>query len=333
MKKHLLPSILVLCMFCMIVFSACGTSKGTEDSAEGCDINIAALKGPTAIGLVKLFSDSDAGETNNTYHYEIYGAADEISAGIVKGEIDVAAVPCNLASVLYQKTEGAIQIAAINTLGVLYILTKGEEVSSVADLAGKTIYTTGQGTTPEYTLRYLLSESGIDPDKDVTIEFYSEASEVVSAVSEMDSAVLMLPQPYVTVAMNSDDQISVALDVTEEWEKLDGGSDSTVVTGVVIARTEFIEAHPEQFSEFLSAYQASAAYANENVEETADLVESFDIFKAAIAVKAIPECNITFITGEEMQTKVLAYLQVLYDADPTSVGGTLPDDAAFYLND
>lgn len=325
MKKKLLSLLLALTLAAS--FTACG--RGASDAGnKGCDINIASLKGPTSIGLVKLFDDSDNGQTVNKYNYSIHGTADEISTGLIKGDFDAAAVPCNLASVLYNKSKGEIVIAGINTLGVLYILEKGEEIKSVADLKGKTIYATGQGTTPEYTLRYLLSSNGLDPDKDVTIEFRSEASEVVSAVSQMESAVMMLPQPYVTIALNSDENIRVALDVTGEWEKND--KNSTVVTGVIVARKSFIDEHPKEFDAFLSEYRSSAAYANDNVSDTAALLEKFDIFKAAIAQKAIPQCNVTFITGSEMQTKVLSYLSVLFDANPASVGGKLPDENIFY---
>lgn len=325
MQKKFLSLLLALTLAAS--FTACGRGSSSAGNV-GCDINIASLKGPTSIGLVKLFDDSDNGQTSNKYNYSIHGTADEISTGLIKGDFDAAAVPCNLASVLYNKSKGEIVIAGINTLGVLYILEKGEEIKSVADLKGKTIYATGQGTTPEYTLRYLLSSNGLDPDKDVTIEFRSEASEVVSAVSQMESAIMMLPQPYVTIAQNSDENIRVALDVTKEWEKND--KDSTVVTGVVVARKAFIDEHPKEFEAFLSEYKASASYANDNVDDTAALLEKFDIFKAAVAKKAIPQCNVTFITGSEMQTKVLSYLSVLFDANPASVGGSLPDENLFY---
>lgn len=325
MQKKFLSLLLALTLAAS--FTACGRGSSSAGNV-GCDINIASLKGPTSIGLVKLFDDSDNGQTSNKYNYSIHGTADEISTGLIKGDFDAAAVPCNLASVLYNKSKGEIVIAGINTLGVLYILEKGEEIKSVADLKGKTIYATGQGTTPEYTLRYLLSSNGLDPDKDVTIEFRSEASEVVSAVSQMESAIMMLPQPYVTIAQNSDENIRVALDVTKEWEKND--KNSTVVTGVVVARKAFIDEHPKEFEAFLSEYKASALYANDNVDDTAALLEKFDIFKAAVAKKAIPQCNVTFITGSEMQTKVLSYLSVLFDANPASVGGSLPDENLFY---
>lgn len=307
----------------------------TESTAEetqpvAADINIAVMTGPTAIGLVKVMKDNEDGAAANNYNFQVFGEATEISTGLIKGELDVACVPCNLASVLYNKTEGGIVVAGINTLGVLYIVETGNSIQSVSDLAGKTIYTTGQGTTPEYTLRYILSGNGIDPDNDVDIEFKSEAAEVVAALSENPESIAMLPQPYVTVAMNNNEQLHIALDITEEWEKLD--STSTVVTGVVVARKEWVDAHTDAFNAFLDEYPASAAYTNDNVDDAASLIEAFGIFKAAIAKKAIPYCNVTFISGSEMKDKIGRYLAVLYEQNPASVGGKLPDDNFYYIS-
>lgn len=307
----------------------------TESTAEetqpvAADINIAVMTGPTAIGLVKVMKDNEDGAAANNYNFQVFGEATEISTGLVKGELDVACVPCNLASVLYNKTEGGIVVAGINTLGVLYIVETGNSIQSVSDLAGKTIYTTGQGTTPEYTLRYILSGNGIDPDSDVDIEFKSEAAEVVAALSENPESIAMLPQPYVTVAMNNNEQLHIALDITEEWEKLD--STSTVVTGVVVARKKWVDAHTDAFNAFLDEYPASAAYTNDNVDDAAALIEAFGIFKAAIAKKAIPYCNVTFISGSEMKDKIGRYLAVLYEQNPASVGGKLPDDNFYYIS-
>lgn len=305
------------------------TSSGSNEDRT--DINIAVMTGPTAIGLVKVMKDNEDNAADNNYNFQVFGEATEISTGLVKGELDVACVPCNLASVLYNKTEGGIVVAGINTLGVLYIVETGDTIHSVSDLAGKTIYTTGQGTTPEYTLRYILSGNGINPDSDVTIEFKSEAAEVVSALSENPDAIAMLPQPYVTVAMNNNDALHIALDITEEWEKLD--SDSTVITGVVVARKEWADAHSDAFNEFLSEYPESAAFTNDNIEEAAELIEHFGIFKAAIAKKAIPYCNVTFISGDEMKSKISSYLNVLYEQNPASVGGALPGDDFYYMTE
>ncbi len=328
MKKNLL-SIITIILLSVVLFTSCKqTSTDNNSPTDDTIINIASMKGPTSIGLVKLYSNSDQGLTSVQYNHSIYGTAGEISTGLIKGDIDIAAVPANQAAILYHKTNGDIKTLGINTLSVLYIVQKGDSVTSVNDLKGKTIYSTGQGTTPEYTLRYLLTQNGIDPDKDVTINYCSEASEVVSAISTMDSAIAMLPQPYVTVAMSKVEGLNVALDVSEEWKKTDTESD--VITGVIVVRTEFANEHPELINEFLNEYKSSTEFANNNVEECATLVEHYDIFKAAIAKKAIPECNIVLITGDEMATPLLSYLNVLYEANPASVGGVKPDKSLIY---
>lgn len=343
-KKATLTALLIFTLLSLLLLSGCasdGKSENlsdseTSDTTENTDpdtpgtsteINIGCMKGPTAIGMIKLLSDSDNGKTQNTYHYTIAGTADELSAALIQGDMDIAAVPCNLASVLYNKTDGEILTVSINTLGVLYIVEDGETIQSVADLRGKTIYSTGQGTTPEYTLRYLLTTNGLDPDTDVTIEYKSEAAEVVATLTENPEAVAMLPQPYVTAAMSNNENLRIALDVTKEWE---ASAEGTVVTGVLVTRKSFIEENKEAFAAFLEEYEASTLYAKESIEETAQLLEDFDIFKAAIAKKAIPYCNVTYITGEEMKTKAAAYLQVLYAQNPNAVGGSV-QEGMFWL--
>ena len=206
----------------------------------------------------------------------------------------------------------------------------GDSIHSVSDLAGKTIYTTGQGTTPEYTLRYILSGSGLNPDSDVTIEFKSEAAEVVSALTENPDAIAMLPQPYVTVAMNNNDKLHIALDVAEEWNKV--SDSSTVVTGVEVARKEWVDAHTDAFNAFLEEYPASAAYTNDNIPSAAGLTDHYGIFKAAIAEKAIPYCNVTFISGDDMKSAISGYLTALYEQNPSAVGGSLPGDDFYYMS-
>lgn len=333
MKKEILRAALIICVcVCIALFFRCSKENKKADNTGGetgtIDINIGCMKGPTGIGMIKLLNDSDEGKSINHYNYTIAGTADEISTALVKGELDIAAVPCNLASVLYNKTEGEVVTVAINTLGVLYIIENGDNIKEVADLKGKTIYSTGQGTTPEFTLRYLLTEAGIDPDKDVNIQYKSEAPEVLAALNLDTDAVAMLPQPYVTSALNSNETLRIALDVTAEWEKL--AEDSTVVTGVLVARKSFIEENKACFAEFLKEYKASTAYANSSIEETAALLEKFDIFKATIAKKAIPYCNVTFINGTEMKEKAMAYLQVIYDQNANAVGGKL-EEGMFYI--
>jgi len=299
------------------------------EPAEKIDINIAALKGPTGIGMVKLMQDAANGDALHNYNFTIAGEADEISTGLIKGEIDIAAVPCNLASVLYNKTQGKIKLAAVNTLGVLYIVETGNSIESVEDLKGKTIYSTGYGTTPQYTLNYLLNSHGIDPEKDVNIEYKTEATEVAALLSESDDAVAMLPQPYVTTVMMNNDKVRIAINIDEEWKALNDGNG--VVTGVLVINKDFLDNHPQAVEDFLSEYQASTNYVNENVDEAAELVETFGLFKAAVAKKAIPYCNITFVSGSDMKEMAETYLNILYEQNPNSVGGALPADDFYYI--
>lgn len=305
-------------------------APATEETADASEaaLRVAGLKGPTTMGLVNLMSD----EVASNYNFTMYGAADEIVPLLVKGDLDAAAVPANLAATLYNKTNGAVEVACINTLGVLYIVENGETVNSVGDLKGQTIVTTGKGATPEYVLRYVLTENGIDPDSDVTIEYCSEATEALSKVQAGEATIAMLPQPFVTTAQTKSENIRVALDLTEEWDEIQAESDapSTLVTGVVVGRTEFVAEHPEAVSAFLEHYRASVEYVNANVDEAAQLVGQYEIVAAEVAQKALPECNIVFIEGVEMKDSLSGYLSVLFEQNPKSVGGALPDDAFYY---
>ena len=307
------------------------SSASDVDTADLGTAAVAALKGPTAMGMVKMMSD-DAQSGQPTFDFNIYASADEITPKMVQGELDIAAVPANLASVLYNNTEGQVQVLAINTLGVLYIVENGDTVQSVEDLRGKTIYASGKGNTPEYALRYLLEGNGIDPDADVTIEWKSEHSECVAALAADPAGIAMLPQPFVTTAQAQNENLRVALDITEEWDKLAeaNGSDAALLTGVVVARKEFVEQNPQLVGEFLSLYEKSVAFANEEVEETAKLIGEYDIVPEAVAAKALPECNITFIEGGEMKAKLSAYLQTLMDQNPKAIGGAMPGDDFYY---
>ena len=318
----------------------------TEEPAEEtpdftpAEFKIAALKGPTAMGLVELMSLSDTANemmegkenvvsTGNTYEFTLAGSADEVTPALIKGDLDMACVPANLAAVLYGKTEGAVEVLAVNTLGVLYIVENGETVQSMADLKGQTIVAAGKGSTPEYALRYLLSENGIDPDKDVTIDWKSEHSECVAALASGQASIALLPQPFVTVAQTKIEGLRMALDLTAEWDALDNGSG--LITGVIVARRDVVEANPGAVDAFLAEYEASVEWVNANNADAAQLISEYGIVEAApVAEKALPYCNIVCITGSEMKEKLSGYLQVLADAEPSSVGGTLPADDFYY---
>lgn len=311
--------------------TASQVASASEAAPEGAaTVRIASLQGPTTMGMVELMRASDEGSARQFYNVTMYGAAEEVSAQVISGDVDIALVPANLASVLYNRTEGQVQVMAVNTLGVLYIVSTGEQITSVADLAGKTIYATGKGTTPEYALNYVLRQNGLEPGADVTVEYMSEATQVLAALQAAEGpAVAMLPQPYVTTAQMQMENLDVALDLTEEWNKV--SPDSALITGVTLVRTDFARQNPQAVDIFLQEYQASVEWVNANTADAAQLVADYGIVpKVEVAQQALPECNITCLTGDEMQAKVSGYLQVLYDADPASVGGAMPSDDFYY---
>lgn len=309
--------------------SSSTTSAGADATAEPTTIRIASLKGPTTMGMVKLMSDAEAGATPHDYQVTMYGTADEVVPLVVQGQVDVALVPANLASVLYNRTEGAVQVAAVNTLGVIYVVETGETISEVADLAGRTVYSTGKGTSPEYVLNHILTENGLDPATDLTVEYRSEATELAVLLAESDDAVAVLPQPYVTVVQGQNPDVRVALSLTEEWDAV--SPESGLVTGVLLVRREFAAANEAAFDDFLTDYEASTAFTNSSVPEAAELVASYGIVPAApVAEKAIPACNITYLEGAELRARLGGYLEVLHAANPESVGGALPGDDFYY---
>lgn len=315
----------------MLIMLAAGTmvlGAGSNVLAED-SVNILALKGPTAMGMVSLMNQADKGEvTDENYNFQIVASPDEVTPAIAQGTADIAAVPANLASVLYQKTDGGVQVLTINTLGVLYLVENGNQIQSISDLKGKTIYASGKGATPEYALNYILKENGLTPGEDVQIEWKSEHTECVAALAEHEDAIALLPQPFVTTAQSKNDSLRVALDLTEEWDNIqkENGGNSSLVTGVTVVRTEFVQEHPEIVEDFMERYQESVTFVNDHAEEAAKMIGNYDIIPEEIAKKALPECNIVYIDGAEMKEKLSGYLEVLKQENPQSVGGALPAD-------
>lgn len=324
-----------------LALAGCGAQKAADAGDEGkkdaaaepVAVRAAALKGPTAMGLVKFMSEVDAGNLKDEdYSFQILASADEVAPLISKSEADIAAVPANLASVLYNKTSGAVRVIAVNTLGVLYICELGDAVNTVADLRGKTIFSAGKGATPEYALEYVLRANGLDPTVDVTIEWKSEHAECVAALAQDATAIAMLPQPFVTTAQAKNDQIRVALDLNQEWAAAceAEGRDGKLITGVAVVRSEFADAHPEAVDAFLGHYRESVEFVNANTDEAAALVGGYDIVPEAVAKKALPACNITFVDGADMKAQLSGYLEVLADQNADAVGGKLPGDDFYY---
>ena len=334
--KHIKSIVsLLLALTLALSLTACGGQTNTEpepsdNTPAAAEVNLYVLSGPTGIGAMNLWAAADAGETENTYHITMPGTNDEVVAAISKGEADIAAVATNLAATLYNKTEGGVTVLAVNTLGVLSLLGNGQDAASVADLAGKTIYAPGQGANPEYILRYVLTGNGLDPDKDVTIQFVGEGSELLTVWQSEPEAIIMAPQPVATSILMQYEGAKTLFDMTEEWDKASGG-DSTLMMGCVIVRNAFLQENPGAVEMFLQDYAASIEKAQSDAAGTAALCEQYGLIpKAALAEKALPYCGLTFVTGAEMKTGLSGYLQVMYDADPKSVGGAMPGDDFYY---
>jgi len=298
-------------------------------------INIATLKGPTGMGMVKLFSDNEAKTTVNRYKPLIVGAPDEIVAKVISGEIDIAAVPTNLAATLYNKTNGKVQLLALNTLGVLNILEKGNTITSIADLKGKTLYASGKGSTPEFILNYILQQNGIDPAKDITIVYKTEHSELANLALSGQADIVMLPEPFVTTVISKNVGFKSVVDMTKEWSSVTqkiGIKNSLISMGCVIVRKDFAVANKAAVDEFLTEYKASIKYANESMDETSLLIAKYEIMpSSALAKVAIPNCNITYIDGEIMKAQIANLYNVFFMADSKSIGGALPLDDFYYI--
>ncbi len=284
-------------------------------------LRVAALKGPTAMGLVKLMKDSEGGED---YLFTLAASPDAVLPGLLRGEIDLACIPVNLAAILYANTGGAVRVVSINTLGVLFILQRGEGVCQLSDLAGRKIYASGKASTPEYALNHLLALAGVE---NVEIEWKGEHAETLAALMNDPAGLSMLPQPFAALAMENDPDIRIALDLNREWENLSGDS---LITGVTVARKELLEGDQAGLNRFLSDYQTSTAYVNENIVQAAGLIEEYGILNAKTAEKALPNCAITFIMGQEMKGLLDPFYQVLFRQNPASTGGAVPDDRFYY---
>ena len=330
-------SLLLAVLMTAAVLTGCARQPQTPDrpQEEAVTIRVGGLKGPTSMGLVKLLDDAENQKTANAIDFQMAASANELTPLLLQGELDILAVPANLGSVLYNKTQGGVKMLAVSTLGVLYMVEKGgETVTDIQSLAGKTIYATGKGATPEYALTYLLARNGLELGKDVNVEWKSEPTEIVAQMAAQDSAVAMLPQPFVVVAMGQVEGLRVALDLTEEWDKTQPENGSSLVTGVTVCRKEVLEQNPEAAELFVKEHGESAEWVNANVTDAAELVAAAGIIeKAPIAAKAIPYCSIVCIDGEDMKTRLSGYLEALFELDPSSVGGQVPDDGFYYLHE
>ncbi|WP_142414072.1 ABC transporter substrate-binding protein [Hathewaya massiliensis] len=300
------------------------TTKVTEETKKE-KIKIATLKGPTGMGMVKLME-----ENKESYDISLFDSPDQIVSKVVNGEVDGAAVPSNLASVLYNKTKGGVKLVGVNTLGVLYVVENGDTIKSIKDLKGKTVYASGKGATPEYILNHILKENGLDPEKDLKIEYKAQHNDLAALVASKKAEIAVLPEPFVTTTKMKNKELNIQLDLTKEWEKV-AKDNGKLAMGTLIFRKDFIEKRNEDVKSFLENYKKSVEFVNANKEEAGKLIEKNGIIpKAKIAEMAIPKCNIVFMDAKESRKSLESFYKVLSDSNPKSIGGKLPDENFYY---
>lgn len=308
------------------------TQPVSAPAPEPVEVDVAMLKGPTGLGAAKLMEDDGMNRLSGKNQYGFLPCAEptEAVALLTKGKADIAALPTNLASTLYHKTDGDIQLLALNTYGVLYILENGDTIESMEDLEGKTVHAYGQGANPEFVLNYLLEQNGVEPEA-VDVQWHSSTDEVSTLMAAGEADVCMLPVPAATAVLMQNGDVREALDLTEEWTS--SGADGVLTMGCVVVRRSFAQEHPEAVETFLKEYKASIDYMTDpaNLSDAALLAEKQGIVpKAAVAEKAIPAANLCFVTGDDMMDGIQGYYQVLFQADPASIGGSIPDGAFYY---
>lgn len=324
--KKALKKIITAFISVVLILSAVGcSSKKNEEKT----VRVAALNGPTGMGMVKLIEDGSEGKTKLNYDFTLTGSPDDLNGKIINGEVDIAAVPTNLAMVLHNRTDGQVQLAAVNTLGVLYLLENGDSISTIEDLKDKTVNVSGKGSMPDFLFRYLLDKNNLKAGEDVSVDFTLEHADLGAAVAQGDVEIALLPQPHVTTAMMKNENVKIALDVTKEWEKATGGKE--LIMGVIIVQKEFAEKNKELLDKFLDEYKESVNFVNSNTDEASKLIEKYGILpNAQVAKNAIPYSNIVYRDAIDAKESLQEIYEILYSFEPNSVGGKIADDGFYY---
>ena len=338
MKKKL--AIFLLISIFMFSLVACSTKNSNQQNSDSntsnntsqsnIDVNIAGLKGPTSIGMIKMFDEKPSLGKNITSIYSVANTPDILVAKLVKKEVDIAALPTNVASKMYNKTNGAYKLAAINTFGMLYLVTNNVKINDWSDLKGKKINIIGKGSTPDYVFNFLLKKNGINPEKDVELDYSLNQAELAQAIAANKVNIAVLPEPFVTMVIMKNKNVKISMNLQDEWEKIQG-ENSPIAMGCIVVRTDFAKTHPKAVNTFLKEYEKSINWVNKNPEKAGILVKKFGVLdNAKLAEKAIPNCNIRFLNADKAKNTVNSFLKVLYDFTPSSVGGKLPDEGFFY---
>ena len=317
----------LICALVVLSSLLCSCIGGAND---GLEIRISVLNGTTGFGAARLMSDAESSSYELNYKFTVEKDPEPITKGLINGSIDIAMLPTNAAATLYNKTNGGVMIAAVNTLGVLYLVTNCDRVtvSDISDLEGKTVYCPAQN--PAYIFEAVCRESGLIPGESITIDTsYSKPEELRTAIAAGIVDLAVLPEPMVTIAQSANSSLRVSLDLTELWETVYPG---TIMQGCVVVRTEWAEAHPKELEDFLAAYKSSVEFTVANPKEASEMIAEIGILaNAAVAETAIPRCNIRFIDGEEMANGLSLFFERLYEVNPAAVGGALPDEKIYYV--
>ncbi len=322
---------LLLAVVMVLTMAACSNNSAADPADEPAadtdtPVNIMVLNGTTGFGMAKLITDSAAGDTRLNYSFSVETDASNVTAALINGSADIAALPTNAASVVYNKTDGQVQLLALNTLGVLYVVTNGDQgITSIADLDGKTVYAPAQN--PTFIMNYLFRANSLNVTVDNT---YAQPADLRTAVAAGEVDIAVLPEPMLTIAKSSNANLITVLDVTAEWDAV--SAPGSLVQGCVVVRKEFAEAHPAELAAFLEEYKASMDYLTTDGADVAGAIETSGVFaKGAVAAKAIPNCNLCFITGEDMKAPMSAFLEIMHGVQPSSIGGTIPADDFYYV--
>ena len=324
--KHLRKcTALLLAVLMVLALAACGQKDDTAAVDKDLTVNVVSLNGTTGFGMAKLMADSKAGTAALNYSFTVETDPSNATAALVNGTADIAALPTNAAAALYNKTDGAVQVLALNTRGVLYVVTDGtESITSFADLRGKNVYVPVQN--PTFIFQYLCEKNGLTAGTDITIDnTYAQPAELNTALASGEVHIAVLPEPMVTIARAANPDLTVALDLTAEWDK--AAPAGSLVQGCVVVRKAFADAHPNEVKAFLDEYKASIEYLTAEPDQAGQMIEEAGIFaKAAVAAKAIPNCNVCFVSGADMQAPLTEFLTALSTVAPQSIGGSVPED-------
>ena len=327
--KKIICLLLVIACACGI-FAGCVKEEEYNNAGNGdyqaVDINVGALVGPTGMGMSKLMSDSDKKLTANNYDFELFSAPTDLTGLVINGEVDIAALPTNLAATLYNKTKGNVKLLALNTLGVLYVLEKGNTINSINDLAGKKIYSSGLASTPQYALDYVLKQKNINCE----VEYFATHAELATQALSGNADIILIPEPQVSTILSKNSDFRIAIDFNAAWDEATNNS-ALFSMGCLVVNKKFADEHPEAVDKFLEEYTASVNYVNNNPHDASAIIAEYKIVASqSIAETASPNCKMVTITGDEMKNKTTGYLQILFDSDPKSVGGALPGEDFYY---